>query len=102
MIVTLVYVWVKRDKIDDFIKASKINHFISVMEPGNLRFDILQDAENPSKFTFYEAYISLEAAVSHKNTDHYKNWRDTVAEWMEKPREGVKHIVVCPTEIEKW
>jgi (4S)-4-hydroxy-5-phosphonooxypentane-2,3-dione isomerase len=102
MQVTLVHVWVKTDKIDDFIKVSRTNHLKSIEEPGNLRFDILQDASNPSKFTFYEAYESEEAVKAHKNTSHYEVWRDTVADWMEKPREGVKHVVVCPEDIEKW
>jgi len=102
MIVTLVYVWVKPDKIDEFIKISRANHLKSIMEPGNLRFDILQDASDPAKFTFNEAYESEEAAKAHKNTKHYEEWRDTVADWMAKPREGVKHFVLFPKEIEKW
>jgi (4S)-4-hydroxy-5-phosphonooxypentane-2,3-dione isomerase len=102
MIATFVHVWVNDDKINDFIEASKKNHQQSVKEPGNLRFDILQDASDSSKFTFYEAYISEEAASMHKNTDHYKLWRDTVANWMKKPREGVKHFIICPTDIKEW
>ena len=42
MIVTCVHVWVKKDHIDDFKKASIENHEKSVKEPGNLRFDFLQ------------------------------------------------------------
>jgi len=102
MIVTFVHVWVKQERIQDFIEACIINHNNSVKELGNLRFDVLQDASDPAKFTLYEAYISEEAAARHKQTDHYKVWRDTVADWMEKPREGVKHIVVYPTEERAW
>jgi autoinducer 2-degrading protein len=102
MIVTLVHVWVKADKINEFIEISRKNHQNSIEEPGNLRFDILQDVSDPSKFTFYEAYESEEAVKAHKNTKHYEVWRDTVANWMVKPREGVKHFVVCPTDVEKW
>lgn len=102
MIVTLVHVWVKKDKINDFIEASLKNHLQSVKEPGNLRFDILQDALEPAKFTFYEAYVSEEAATLHKDTNHYKVWRETVADWMAKPREGVKHVILYPTEPAKW
>lgn len=102
MIVTFVHVWVKESKIVDFIEASKKNHLKSIQEPGNLRFDILQDASNPSKFTFYEAYDSEDAAAKHKETQHYREWRDTVADWMAKPREGVKHYVLYPLERKEW
>ncbi len=96
MIATLVHVWVKPDCIDKFIKASEINHKNSILEKGNLRFDILQDASDQTKFLLYEAYESQEASNAHKETDHYKTWRDTVADFMAKPREGIKHTILFP------
>lgn len=50
MYVTIVYVSVKSDKIEDFKAACQLNHENSILEPGNLRFDILQSAEDPTKF----------------------------------------------------
>ena len=102
MIVTTVHVWVKKENIDDFIKASKENHNESVKEPGNLRFDLLQDANDSSKFVLYEAYDSEESSLAHKSTPHYLKWRETVADWMEKPREGIKHNIICPIDKIKW
>ena len=98
MIVTCVHVWVKEENIQDFIKASIANHNGSVKEPGNLRFDILQSAEDPSRFLLYEAYESKEAAAAHKETEHYQTWRATVANWMAKPREGVPYNILCPKD----
>ena len=102
MIVTFVHVWVKSDKVQDFIEACKINHQASIQEPGNLRFDVLQDASDPNKFTLYEAYESEEASRAHKNTPHYAKWKETVANWMAKPREGVKHNIIYPIDKSKW
>jgi len=96
MIVTCVHVYVKADYVDDFIAATTPNHHGSVEEPGNFRFDILQDAEDPTKFLLYEAYLSSEHAVAHKQTDHYLTWRATVAEWMAQPRQGVKYRMLLP------
>ena len=102
MIVTCVHVYVKKDRIQDFIDASIANHRGSVKEPGNLRFDVLQHAEDPSRFLLYEAYESKQAAAAHKETEHYKTWKETVADWMEKPREGVPYNILCPTDKSKW
>jgi autoinducer 2-degrading protein len=102
MIVTFVHVWVKPDHIADFISASTENHQNSINEPGNLRFDLLRDAEDPEKFVLYEAYKSEEAAAAHKDTAHYLKWRDTVADWMAKPRKGEKHIILAPTDVSLW
>lgn len=102
MIVTSVRVYVIESFIDDFIQATIENHNNSIKEPGNLRFDVLQSMQNPAEFTLYEAYESDEAAAAHKETDHYKAWRDKVAPWMAKPREGLPHRVIAPLDKAKW
>ncbi len=96
MVVTAVHVYVKPENIDDFILACTENHLSSVQEPGNMRFDVLQDAENPEKFLLYEAYENTEFAAAHKQTDHYLLWREKVAAWMARPREGIKFSGICP------
>jgi len=102
MIVTFVHVWVKSDHIDDFITASTENHQKSIKEPGNLRFDLVQDASDATKFVLYEAYESDEAAAAHKETAHYLQWREAVADWMAKPRKGEKHIIIAPADKTLW
>lgn len=102
MIATLVHIWVKEEFREAFIEACRKNHEASVREPGNLRFDFLQDARDACKFVFYEVYESEDAVALHKQTAHYQAWRDTVADMMAQPREGVKHEVVFPAERELW
>jgi len=97
MYVTIVYVQVTPDHIDDFILASRLNHEASVQEPGNRRFDILQQSDDPTRFVLYEAYDSPEDAAAHKLTGHYKAWREQVAPWMAGPRKGVVHQGLFPT-----
>jgi len=102
MIVNCVVVHVKEENIDDFIEATARNHEGSVNESGNMRFDVLQHRDDPSRFLLYEAYESEEAAAEHKKTDHYLKWRESVADWMAKPREGIPHKVICPGDRDKW
>src|SRR5690242_11691094 len=88
MHVTLVHVHVKPESIDAFIAATRANHENSVQEPGNRRFDVLQNPDDPARFILYEAYTNAEDAAAHKQTAHYATWRDTVAEMMAEPRWG--------------
>jgi len=88
MQVTLVHVRVKPEHVDDFIAATGDNHRGSVEEPGNLRFDVLQDPQDPTRFLLYEAFASAEDAAAHKQTPHYLAWRERVADWMAEPRRG--------------
>ena len=96
MTTTIVHVYVKPEFVNAFIEATRENHKNSILEPGNLRFDILQDVKDPAKFVLYEAYETEQAVLNHKETAHYAIWRDTVAPWMEKPREGIKHKLLFP------
>jgi len=102
MIVTIVHVWVRKDRINDFIKATTENQKQSVRESGNLRFDLLQGADDSTKFIIYEAYKSEEASLAHKSTNHYKKWRDVVAGWMAQPRRGDKHLIITPIDESQW
>jgi len=102
MIVTFVHVWVREPFVDEFIRATIENHDHTVKEPGNLRFDVLSDAADKSKFVLYEVFESDDAIAAHKNTAHYLKWRDTVADWMERPRQGFRHNVICPTTVSSW
>ena len=63
MIVTCVHVHVKPEALKDFIEASVLNHKESVREPGNLRFDFVQQADDPCRFMLYEAFESEEAVA---------------------------------------
>lgn len=89
MIATVVFVDVIPDKVDEFIKITQYNHENSRKEPGNVRFDVLRDNKNPSRFLLYEVYEDEGAASAHKETEHYRQWRDTVAPMMAQPRTSV-------------
>ncbi len=100
MFVTLVQVRVIPDYIQEFIAASQANHAASVQEPGNLRFDVLQSPEDPGHFVLYEAYRTRQDAAAHKETDHYRTWRDSVADWMAEPRQGISYTGLYPVSGE--
>lgn len=96
MHVTLVHVHVKPEAIDAFVAACRENHEHSVREPGNRRFDVLQDPADPTRFILYEAYAGAVDAAAHKSTAHYLAWRDTVADMMAEPRRGVSYVGLFP------
>lgn len=96
MHVTLVHVRVKPERVEDFIAATRANHLASVNEPGNLRFDVLQQGDDPARFVLYEAYACATDAAAHKQTAHYLAWREAVADWMAEPRQGVTYLGLCP------
>jgi autoinducer 2-degrading protein len=97
MHVTLVHIHVKPEHVDKFIAVTQVNHEHSIHESGNHRFDVLQDPDHSTHFILYEAYASAEDAAAHKQTPHYIQWRDTVAEMMSLPREGKRMNALFPS-----
>ena len=96
MHVTMVHVQVKPEHVEAFITATAANHLGSIAEPGNRRFDVLQDKDDATRFILYEVYATGEDAAAHKQTAHYLAWRDQVAEMMAEPRRGVPYIGLFP------
>ena len=96
MHVTLVHCHVKPDAVAAFIDACRRNHQGSVREPGNVRFDVIQLAEDPTRFVLYEWYADAAAAAAHKETAHYAAWREATADMFEEPRQGVRYVGLAP------
>jgi (4S)-4-hydroxy-5-phosphonooxypentane-2,3-dione isomerase len=91
MYVVSVTVCVIPERLDAFIQATLDNARNTRLEPGNVRFDVLQAEEPPTRFLLYEAYRSPDDFAAHQKTDHYLTWRETVADMMAQPRQGVRH-----------
>lgn len=102
MIVTCVHVNVLPDRVADFIESIIENREGTVMEPGNLRFDVLQQSDDQCRFMIYEVFESEDAIRLHKETPHYLNWREKVQEWMAEPRRGIRYDVVEPADRALW
>ena len=88
MYTVIVSITVASAHVEPFKAASLDN--ARRLEPGNIRFDVIQHEDDPSRFTLYEVYRVREDFVAHQKTAHYARWRDTVADWMAQPRTAVK------------
>ncbi len=98
MLVVHVQVHVKPECVAAFTAATVANARESVREPGIARFDVVQQADDPTRFVLVEAYRTAEAPAAHKATAHYANWRDTVAPMMAEPRGSVKFSNLFPDD----
>jgi (4S)-4-hydroxy-5-phosphonooxypentane-2,3-dione isomerase len=100
MLVVHVHVHVKPECVEAFKAATLENARASVQEPGIARFDVTQQADDPTRFVLVEAYRTADAPAAHKETAHYAKWRDAVAPMMAEPRTSVKFGGVFPSDPE--
>lgn len=98
MFIVHVFVRVKAEKVEEFKTASIENARNSVKEPGIARFDVLQQKDDPTRFVLVEVYRTPDDPARHKETAHYKKWRDTVEEMMAEPRSSIKYSNIYPDD----
>jgi quinol monooxygenase YgiN len=98
MLIVQVQVQVKPEFVEAFRRATVENARRSVREPGILRFDVVQQADDPTRFVLFEVYRTLADTARHKETAHYQLWRDTVADMMAGPRQATKYSNVFPDD----
>jgi quinol monooxygenase YgiN len=98
MLIVHVHVRVKPEFVEAFREATIENARHSVQEAGIARFDVVQQSDDPARFVLVEVYRTADAAAAHKETAHYRVWRDTVAEMMAEPRTGIKYANVFPED----
>lgn len=98
MNVTLVEINIKPERVDEFLEVFRANHEGAIKEPGNLRFDVLQDPRVKTRFFIYEAYKDEEAVLAHKQTPHYLACVDKLEELMSEPRKKRSFVGLLPEQ----
>lgn len=98
MLVVHVFVHVKPEYLEDFIRATIENARCSLQEPGVARFDVLQENTDPNRFVLIEIYRTPDDPARHKETAHYARWRDAVENMMAEPRSSIKYHNLHPDD----
>ena len=66
MHIVLVHIHIKPETIDRFIEITKENVGNSIQEVGIVRFDFLQQPEDPTRFMLVEVYHTPEDQLRHR------------------------------------
>ena len=93
-----VFAHVKPEAVEAFRAATIENAQHSLQEPGLARFDVIQQAEDATRFVLVEVYRTADDPAKHKATAHYARWRDAVADLLAEPRTNIKYSNVFPDD----
>ena len=63
-------------------------------EPGNLRYDLWQDVDNPGRFVLDELYKNTDAVASHRATHHFQNYLSRINDLAERTAVVVRSVDV--------
>ena len=91
-----VHVHVKPEHLDAFQTATIENAGHSVQEPGCVRFDVIQQADDPTRFVLIEIYRDAQSHAAHRETPHYHAWIERVTDMLAEPRTRTVYRNVHP------
>lgn len=74
----MIHITMKPDRVDEFLKIAEEDARESVKEPGNLRFEIYRQDEDPLKLVVLEMYRDQAALEAHRATPYVAAWRQAV------------------------
>lgn len=93
-----VFLHVKPEYVEAFKAATVENAHNSVQEAGIARFDVIQQADDPTRFVLVEFYRSNDARAQHRETAHFLKWRDTVTDMLMTPLTRTEYVNIFPDE----
>jgi (4S)-4-hydroxy-5-phosphonooxypentane-2,3-dione isomerase len=98
MFIVHVFIQVKPDSLEAFRNATIENASNSLQEPGVVRFDVIQQRDDPTQFVLVEVYQTEGDTASHKRTPHYAKWQAAVENLLSQPRSRIFYQNVFPDD----
>jgi autoinducer 2-degrading protein len=72
---------VKPQHLSEFVDHVRQHAHNSLREPGCVRFDVLQDRDDPLTICLYEVFHSEADLEFHRGQDYYKRWMEMSRDW---------------------
>src|SRR5574337_2209824 len=99
MLVLHVTIQVKPEHVAEFLEVVRSDAAHSDRdEPGCLRFDVVQDRDDPNRFYYYEVYRDEAALEAHRQTPHFKFYAEKTRDWMAAAAERRSGKNVIPAD----
>ena len=98
MYIVLVHCHVKPENLDAFKAIATENAQNSVQEPGVARFDVIQQADDPTRFVLVEVYRTQADNAAHRQTPHFAKWASIAYDLLSEPRTHVTYSNLFPDD----
>ena len=89
MYIVLVHSHIQAEHVERFREITLQNAEASRGEEGCVRFDIIQQTDDPTRFTFIEMFKSEADGALHRESSHFKKWLEEAVPLMVESRTRV-------------
>lgn len=84
MYVVLGIIKVKPAHLAEFVTHVTRHAARSLREPGCVRYDVLQDADDPATICLYEVFLDETHLHVHHAQDYYREWMAVSRDWRDQ------------------
>ena len=72
------------ERLEEYLANIAVHARNSSAEPGCVRYEVLQDDDDPTTVCLFEVFEDEAALAAHRKTEQYKWWMDLSREWRDQ------------------
>ncbi|MFQ5398790.1 MAG: putative quinol monooxygenase [Anaerolineae bacterium] len=99
MFIFQVHHYIKPEMVEAYTAATLENARKTLQEPGVIRFDVLQDKEDPTHFSLFEVYRDKATQQTHLETAHFLAWKEVALRSFTRRGHGDVFDALFPDEV---
>jgi autoinducer 2-degrading protein len=87
--------------IDDYIENMRVCAEKSNQEPGCIRYEVMQDVDDPSMMCLFQVFADADAYQAHQDSEHHKVWTGLSGGWRDpsaRTRNELRYITPAPAK----
>jgi autoinducer 2-degrading protein len=89
------------ERVDDYIVNMRICAQKSNQEPGCIRYEVMQDVEDPTLMFLFQVFTDEAAYQVHQDSEHHRVWIELSGGWRDlsyRNRHEMRYVTPAPAK----
>jgi quinol monooxygenase YgiN len=83
---------IKSEHLAEFVEQVRVHAINSNAEPGCVRYEVLQDVDDPETVCLHEVFRDEAAFAAHQDAGYYREWMERSRDWRHAERR-IRHVL---------
>jgi autoinducer 2-degrading protein len=83
---------IRAEHLGEFLEQVRVHARNSNAEPGCVRYDVLQDLQDPQTVCLHEVFVDEAAFDAHQAAGYYKEWMERSKGWRHN-EQRIRHVL---------
>ena len=89
------------EHVDDYIENMRVCAEKTNLEPGCIRYEVMQDLEDPTMMCLFQVFKDEVAYLAHQEAEHHKVWIAQSGPWRDqsvRSRHEMRYVTPAPAK----